>query len=121
MTEIEERAKKALEEYESKLKYHKTICEDDFFEDGYIKGATEQKAIDDAELAKVEKSWIENSDSLNIHLAFNMGKIQSKREMIDKACEWLRNNLGYYDRHEVHIGKSYEEVVIDDFRKAMEE
>ena len=63
----------------------------------YIQGAEDQKAIDDDHLREV------------------------KEMAIDKACEWLKNNLGYYDRYEVHIGKSYEEVVIDAFRKDMEE
>lgn len=47
------------------------------------------------------------------------GATEQKAIDIDKACEWLNGNLGYYNRNEVHIGKSYEQCVIDSFRKAM--
>lgn len=75
MKTIEERAR----EYSNKL-----VAENSY--NGYMQGATEQKAID-----------------------------------IDKACEWLKNNLGYYDRHSVYVGKTYEDVVTESFRKAMED
>lgn len=78
--------------------------------------------MDNKELIKIAYSIGADLNSVGMVVsALQKGIEIGKQETIEKACEWLRNNLGYYDRHEVHIGKSYEEVVIDDFRKAMEE
>lgn len=46
---------------------------------------------------------------------------EQKKIDIAKACEWMKNNLGYYDRHSVYVGKTYEDAVTESFRKAMEE
>lgn len=73
------------------------------------KAKSEQKAIDDAE----RDTAVYNLLILKLDV--------EKKLWLDKVCEWFKNNLGYYDRHEVHIGTSYEEVVIDAFRKDMEE
>jgi len=99
MNEIEERAieSRRFHKDESFKKFNEdlTLRMDDWAY-GYCQGATEQKEIDDAHLAEVEKSWIENSESLNIHLAFNMGKIQCKREMIDKAWKVIDDLMMAY-------------------------
>lgn len=44
---------------------------------------------------------------------------QGFEDAIDKACEWMEHNLGYYNRNAVYIGTSYEQRVTYDFRKAM--
>lgn len=43
------------------------------------------------------------------------GVKQGKRELIDKACEWLINNVGHYSTNT--LGAEY---MCEDFRKAME-
>lgn len=50
---------------------------------------------------------------------FTEGAELGYKEAIKMACEWLKENLGYYNRNEVHIGKSYEQCVIDDFENDM--
>lgn len=77
--------------------------------------------MDNKELIKIAYELGADLNSVGMVVsALQKGIEIGKQEAIDEACEWLRNNLGYYDRHEVHIGKSYESVVIDDFRNAME-
>lgn len=54
---------------------------------GYIAGATEQKAIDDAKLLKLKSAWekqaqINHDDEANYK--------QGYHDAIDKVCEWLR-------------------------------
>ena len=46
MATIEERAKAALYSYDWNIYYHYSELTEDSFKDGYIQGATEQKAID---------------------------------------------------------------------------
>lgn len=109
MKPIEEKAKNALESYYWATYHQSSETDGDSFKGGYVHGTAEQVQIDDAE-----------RDTAVYNLL--MLKLDAEKKLwLDKACEWIKNNLGYYDRHEVHIGKSYEEVVIDDFRKAMAE
>lgn len=72
-------------------------------EDGYIKGATEQKQIDDQ------------------HILFLADSHEHEKKMlIDKACEWLNKNWRGYtgvDRYGVINFYDWE----NDFRKAMKE
>ena len=102
---IEERAKKASEGYE-----------DDGYSAGlymgYVEGATEQKAIDDAKWLKIKSSWekqaqINHDDVLNYK--------QGYHDAIEKACEWLKENI----EGGVHPQSAY--GFADRFRKAMEE
>ena len=80
---IEERAKKASEGYN-----------DDGYSAGlymgYVVGATEQKAIDDAELLKLKSAWekqaqINHDDELNYQ--------QGYHDAIEKACKACKNEL----------------------------
>ena len=80
METIEERAKLASEGYE-----------DDGYSAGmymgYVVGAKEQKAIDDAKLLKLKSAWekqaqINHDDEANYK--------QGYHDAIDKVCEWLR-------------------------------
>ena len=106
MKTIEERAKLASEGYD-----------DDGYSAGlymgYVVGATEQKAIDDAECAN--QVLMGKGDAV-IHYK------QGFHDAIDKACEWLGNYLmeiGYPDdwlRDSLNIKSGKER-----FRKAMEE
>ena len=106
MKTIEERAKLASEGYD-----------DDGYSAGlymgYIVGATEQKAIDDAECAN--QVLMGKGDAVNHYK-------QGFHDAIEKACEWLGNYLmeiGYPDdwlRDSLNIKSGKER-----FRKAMEE
>ena len=108
---IEERAKKAY-----------PIDRDNVFAElkrnAYIAGATEQKAIDDAEWLKIKSSWereaqINHNDENNYKQGFH--------DAIEKACDWFDTYLmeiGYpddwlRDSPNVESGK-------ERFRKAME-
>ena len=80
METIEERAKLASEGYE-----------DDGYSSGmymgYVVGAKEQKAIDEAKLLKLKSAWekqaqINHDDEANYQ--------QGYHDAIDRVCEWLR-------------------------------
>ena len=83
MKTIEERAKLASEGYE-----------DDGYSSGlymgYVEGATDQKAIDDAKWLKIKTSWekeaqITHDDEANYK--------QGYHDAIEKACEACKNEL----------------------------
>ena len=112
MKTIEERAKEAY-----------PIDRDNVFAElkrnAYIAGATEQKAIDDAEWLKIKSSWereaqINHNDENNYKQGFH--------DAIENACEWFSNYLmeiGYPDdwmRDSPNMISGKER-----FRKAMEE
>ena len=110
MKTIEERAKEAY-----------PIDRDNVFAElkrnAYIAGATEQKAIDDAEWLKIKSSWereaqINHNDENNYKQGFH--------DAIEKACEWLDNYLmeiGYPDDW-MHDSLNVESEK-ERFRKAM--
>ena len=83
MQSIEERAKKASEGYD-----------DDGYSAGlymgYIEGATEQKAIDEAELLKLKSSW-EKQAQINHDDVANYK--QGYHDAIEKACKACKNEL----------------------------
>ena len=105
MATIEERAKLASEGYE-----------DDGYSAGlymgYVEGATEQKAIDDAKLLKLKSAW-EKEAQIN-HDA-EMHYKQGYHDAIEKACERLKEIV----EGGVHPQSTYS--FLDKFRKAMEE
>lgn len=76
---------------------------DSFIAEGYIQGATDQKAIDDAYFADASKI------------------------VIDKACEWLSEQaFSWIDDNKVNedtrkLKQQKIKELQDDFRKAMEE
>ena len=97
---IDERAKKAypFEEYNAFVALVKR--------NAYIRGAKEQKAIDDEKLSRFKSSWereaqINHNDENNYKQGFH--------DAIEKACEWLkaRNVLA--------------DASLEGFRKTMEE
>lgn len=93
---------------------------------GYLKGATEQKAIDETELAEVRKQRDAYYDELLklraekaegvIKLPQRFRKVlnRQKRELIEKACEWLKNWMLSSRWHTM-------EESLEMFRKALEE
>ena len=116
MKTIEERA--ALN-----LIYEKDFCGNSLSDNmvcrAYVRGAKEQKAIDDAELLKLKSSWerqaqINHDDEANYK--------QGYHDAIEKACEYLGiyfMEIGYPDdwmRDSPNMLSGEER-----FRKAMEE
>ena len=78
----------------------------------YTAGATEQKAIDEATLLKLKSAWekqaqINHNDEANYQ--------QGYHDAIEKACEWLKENI----ECGVHPQRAY--GFAEEFRKAMEE
>ena len=103
---IDERAKKAypFEEYNAFVALVKR--------NAYIRGAKEQKAIDDEKLSRFKSSWereaqINHNDENNYKQGFH--------DAIEKACEWLKENI----EGGVHPQSIY--GFVEKFRKAMEE
>ena len=118
MKTIEERAK----EYASKRGdislspvYNKALAR--IYEEGYIAGVTEQKAIDDAKLLKLKSSW-EKEAQIN-HDA-EMHYKQGYHDAREKFREWLKNNWREYVYQDgdgiIHFGH-WE----SDFHKTIEE
>ena len=62
----------------------------------YERGAKEQKAIDEVNYK------------------------QGYHDAIEKACDWLKKNFEYYVDVEVSSYYTYEDKLVEDFRKAME-
>ena len=117
MATIEERAKLASEGYE-----------DDGYSSGmymgYVVGAKEQKAIDEAKLLKLKSAWekqaqINHDDEANYQ--------QGYHDAIEKARKWLKEHIyEYIAVGNTDFGKPYDihlcsEELFDDFPKAMEE
>ena len=118
MKTIEERA---WEKYPEVIK-HRYLAHIDINEEKrkmYIEIATEQKAIDNAELLKLKSAW-EKEAQINHDDEAN--RKQGYHDAIEKACEWLDNYLmeiGYPDdwlRDSPNMESGEER-----FRKAMED
>ena len=80
-------------------------------EESYIAGAKEQKTIDDAKLLKLKSSWekqaqINHDDEANYK--------QGYHDAIEKACEWLKENV----EGGVHPQSAY--GFVEKFRKTIE-
>ena len=102
MKSIEERAKEySLKDFDG---YY--TGREKALEEGYITGATEQKAIDDAKWLKIKSSWereaqINHNDENNYKQGFH--------DAVEKACEWLKARNVLTD------------ASLEGFRKIMEE
>ena len=84
----------------------------------YTRGAEDQKVIDDAKWLKIKASWekqaqINHDDEANYK--------QGYHDAIEKACDWLKKNFEYYTDVEVSLYYTYEDKLVEDFRKVMEE
>ena len=113
MKTIEERAEKyASKKGDISLSavYNEALA--NIYKEGYIAGATEQKAIDDTKLLKFKSSWekqaqINHDDEANYK--------QGYHDAIEKACEWLKENV----EGGIHPQSAY--GFVEKFRKAIEE
>ena len=109
MKSIEERA--ALN-----LMYEKDFCGNSLSDNmvcrAYVRGAEEQKAIDEAKLLKLKSAW-EKEAQINHDDVANYK--QGYHDAICKACEWLEERL----QCGVHPQRAY--GFAEEFRKAMEE
>ena len=104
MQTIKERADRAI--YEPTDGHPLKACEVVAFARGYELGATEQKAIDDAECAN--QVLMGKGDAVNHYK-------QGFHDAIEKACEWLKENI----EGGVHPQSAY--GFADRFKKALEE
>lgn len=80
------------------------------FPDGYI---NENDYIAGAEWADANPANYEGKAMLHV---LDKGVRQGKRETLNKVCEWLLNNVGYYSANA--LGAEY---MCEDLRKAMKE
>ena len=109
MKTIEERA--ALN-----LIYEKDFCGNSLSDNmvcrAYVRGAEEQKVIDEAKLFKLKSAWekqaqINHDDEANYQ--------QGYHDAIEKACNWLKERV----QCGVHPQSAY--GFAEEFRKAIEE
>ena len=124
MKTIEERA-------ELNLMYEKDFCgyslSDDMVCRAYVRGAKEQKAIDDAILLKLKSAWekeaqINHDDEANYK--------QGYHDAVEKSCKWLKKELrklamdelkdNFLENEFKFVLKSQIPKWLINFRKAME-
>ena len=104
MKTIEERAKKySLKDFDG---YY--TGREKAMEEGYIAGATEQKAIDDSELSKLKSVW-GNETQVNRRCY-----IKGYQDAVEKSCELLKKRL----QCGVHPQSAY--GFVEGYKKAME-
>ena len=113
MKSIEERAKEySLKDFDGYYTGREKAVEE-----GYIAGATEQKAIDEKELLKLESVWVKEAQ-INHNDVANYK--QGYHDAIDKACEWLGPHLAEVsDRYDSTASLLLRHVK-ENFRIAME-
>ena len=88
-----------------------------------IKYFCQQKGMTEEQLAdEINKAFEQPSGEELIHV-LNKGAAIGRREMLDKACEWLKDYVAdYLDRDEQYQLPIIDVVeLITDFRKEMEE
>lgn len=115
MEKIKKSMEKIKERAELNLQYERDFCgynlSDDMVRRAYVKGATEQKAIDD--------------DAIHAIVEEQVLKAIDKQEAIDieKACEWIRENADKYYVSSSQADDCFfdSDNMLEDFRKAMEE
>lgn len=101
--------------------YEKDFCghslSDDMVCRAYVRGAKEQKAIDDAKWLKIKSSW-EKEAQINHDDVANYK--QGYHDAIEKACEWLGPHLAEVaDLYDSTAGLLLR-LVKENFRIAME-
>lgn len=123
MKTIEERAIK----YAKEQKYESTAYE------AYRVAAIEQKAIDEEVLLKkcddmTKVEYDRETTFVNWYLKNGKGiptysdAIEwARKDLLDKACEWIKENFEHYIDVEVSSYYIYDKQFVEDFRKAMEE
>ena len=108
MKTIEERAKEySLKDFDG---YY--TGREKAMEEGYIAGATEQKAIDNEELLKLKSAW-EKQAQINHNDEDNYN--QGYHDAVEKACKWLKENI----EGGIHPQSIY--GFVERFKKALEE
>lgn len=73
-----------------------------------------QKLID-------EEMGIDDYGSCDFQAGICYGVKHADKTMIEKVCEWLKENIWIYINYEGCSGEELENDIIEDFRKAMEE
>lgn len=129
MKTIEERAKEySLKDFDGYYTGREKAVEE-----GYIAGATEQKAIDEEVRLKKCDDMTEaeyNRETAFVDWYLENGKGMpaysdaiewARKEVINKACEWIKENFEDYVDVEVSSYYIYDKQFVEDFRKAMEE
>lgn len=120
--DITERAMKYADEHNREVYSWDDLCKYRIEQQArlaaYAAGAEDQKVIDDAKWLKIKASWekqaqITHDDEANYK--------QGYHDAIEKACDWLKKNFEYYVDVEVSSYYTYEDKLVEDFRKAMEE
>ena len=123
MKTIEERAKE----------YSKKQCVKPVAYNSYIAGAKEQKAIDEEVRLKKCDDMTEaeyNHETAFVDWYLENGKGMpaysdaiewARKDLLDKACEWIKENFEDYVDVEVSSYYIYDKQFVEDFRKAMEE
>ena len=125
MQTIKERADRAI--YKPTDRHPLKLCEAIAFVRGYELGATEQKAIDEEVRLKKCNDMTEAEYEREVAFAewynkngkgtptYSDAIEWARRELIDKACEWLKENIN----GGVHPSSTY--GFVEKFRKAIEE
>ena len=129
MKSIEERAKEySLKDFDGYYTgWEKAV------EEGYIAGATEQKAID--EEVRLKKCDDMTEAEYNRETAFTDWYLKNgkgtptycdaiewaRKDLLNKVCEWIKENFEHYVDVEVSSYYIYDDQFVEDFRKAMEE
>lgn len=129
MKTIEERAKEySLKDFDGYYTGREKAVEE-----GYIAGAKEQKAIDEAVRLKKCDDMTEaeyNRETAFVDWYIENGKGMptysdaiewARKDLLDKACEWIKENFEDYVDVEVSSYYIYDKQFVEDFRKAMEE
>lgn len=83
----------------------------------------------DKEIEKASKEFAHNISSIRPELnadSFKQGAEWADKTMIDKACEWMEENIDIYAKVVINPKSHYPEIVMCDsfeksFKKAMEE
>lgn len=129
MKTIEERAKEySLKDFDGYYTGREKAVEE-----GYIAGATEQKAIDEEVRLKKCDDMTEaeyNRETAFVDWYLENGKGMpaysdaiewARKDLLGKACEWIKENFEDYVDVEVSSYYIYDKQFVEDFRKAMEE
>ena len=73
------------------------------------------------EILKASVSWTDKTLTIKEEKAFQAGAKWADKTMIDKACEWIKENFECYVGVDVSPYYIYANEFVEDFRKAMEE
>ena len=81
---------------------------------------------DVSNLAEWSDGWEDYNDYKYVKKAFINGAKWADKTMVEKACEWLKENIDIYAKVVINTKSNYPEIVMCDtfeknFKKAMEE